>query len=143
MSVVISGASARLYINGQPVGFATNVTVTQSLQNARVDVLNNVLSEEIETVGISVTVTADMVKMRQKALSQAGVWPVAIGTGATVAVINFPYLDMELYNEVQDEPIYRVTRCKPANRTVTVGARDIMTTNASFDAIGFDDNPSA
>lgn len=127
-----SGARAKLFFDGNiEAGWCTGLSGSESMQLSRVDVLSNIDSEEIEPVGRTVQFNADFVRIKKRSLVKMGIWP----RGGTKAVVTLPPMVAEVYDHVDDEPVYRIIGIKPESRTFRVDARGLMTSSASFQAL--------
>ena len=56
MANVLSGARAKLIVNGNEIGYASNVSASEQIALQRVDVLGDIDSKEIVPVGRAVSV---------------------------------------------------------------------------------------
>ncbi len=132
MPRAISGARAKLYFNGTvEAGWATGVNINENISLQRIDVLGNAFSEEIETIGVSVTMTADFVRILGTSLQAMGIWP----QGGTLDLVNFPALTAHIFDESGETVIYKVTGLKGESRQVRLDRQGVMTTNASWQGI--------
>lgn len=104
MANVLSGARAKLIVNGNEIGYASNVSASEQIALQRVDVLGDIDSKEIVPVGRAVSVQAAFVRISGQSLKDLGLIP----RGGTVDVINFPEITMEVYDQVSDQLIWRV-----------------------------------
>ena len=130
MANVLRGARAKLVVNGNEIGYASNVSASEQIALQRVDVLGSIDSKEIVPVGRTVSVQAAFVRISGQSLKDLGLIP----RGGTVDVINFPEITMEVYDQVSDQLIWRVEGCRAESRSWTVQAGSIVTSNASFQA---------
>lgn len=130
MANVLSGARAKLIVNGNEIGYASNVSASEQIALQRVDVLGDIDSKEIVPVGRAVSVQAAFVRISGQSLKDLGLLP----RGGTVEVVNFPEITMEVYDQVSDQLIWRVEGCRAESRSWTVQAGSIVTSNASFQA---------
>jgi hypothetical protein len=135
----ISGPRAKLFINNIEAGWATNFSATETITQVPIEVLGNIDAEEIEAVGRMVNCTASFVRIKLYSLQQQGFWP----RGVTNDIIEWPAMDAELYDQVSDEPICRVTHLRATTRSWTIDRRGLMTVNAAFVGIRlFDEQES-
>jgi hypothetical protein len=130
MATVLSGARAKLIVNGVEVGYASNVSATENIALARVDVLGDIDSKEIVPVGRSVSVQAGFIRISGESLKDLGLIP----RGGTLDVLGFPELTMEVYDQVGDFPVWRVEGCRAESRSWQVQAGSVVSVNASFQA---------
>jgi hypothetical protein len=130
MATVLSGARAKLIVNGTEVGYASNVSATENIALARVDVLGDIDSKEIVPVGRSVSVQAGFIRISGESLKDLGLIP----RGGTLDVLEFPELTMEVYDQVGDFPVWRVEGCRAESRSWQVQAGSVVSVNASFQA---------
>lgn len=134
MEKVFSGARAKLYFNtalGQvEAGFATGISVNESHQLQRVNVLGNLDSEEIIPTSRSVDVRCDLVRISGRSLRQLGIWP----KGQTVDVLNFPELTIVVYDGVENKIVAQIEGARCETRSFQVQAGAVVSENASFQA---------
>lgn len=127
-----SGARAKIFFDGsKEVGWGTGVNGQETTQLARVDVLGDIDTQEIEPVGRTVTFSMDVVRILNEPLRVMGIWP----EGGTADVINFPAMSVEVYDTVGDKVLYKITGCRPETRGWRVDRGDLMRVNCSFQAI--------
>lgn len=133
-SNVLSAPRAKLIVNGAngnvEVGYASNVSATENIALQRVDVLGDIDSKEIVPVNRTVSVQAGFVRLSGTSLQDLGLMP----RGGTLDVLNFPEVTIEVYDQVNDTPIWRIEGCRAESRNWTVQAGSIVSTNASFQA---------
>lgn len=131
-----SGPRAQLWVTGASgrvlVGWGTGCSGTVSVQQMRIDVLNNPASEEIEPVGYTVSGTFDRVRIVDVSLLDLGIDPTQ---GDTINFVNFPALNIDIYDEVGDQPIERIYGARMSQRSWSVQARGIMSEQVSFEAL--------
>jgi len=135
----ISGAAAKLLVNGVVVGRATGVSASETITQVPVQVLGEIDVVEYEPVSRDVTFTADVVRISLDAVNKSsgslqsqGAWP----RGGTVEVINFPEMTALILDITKDpeQVIYKIEGVSPETRTWRVDQGSIMTVNASFRA---------
>jgi hypothetical protein len=130
MADVLSAPRAKLLVNGNEVGYASNVSATENIALQRVDVLGDIDSKEIVPVARSVSVQAGFVRISGESLKDLGLIP----RGGTIDVLTFPELTLEVFDQVSDQPVWRIEGCRAESRNWTVQAGSIVTSNASFQA---------
>jgi len=134
MEKVFSGARAKLYFNtalGQvEAGFATGISVNESHQLQRVNVLGNIDSEEIIPTSRSVDVRCDLVRISGRSLRQLGIWP----KGQTVDVLSFPEITIVVYDGVENKIVAQIEGARCETRSFQVQAGAVVSENASFQA---------
>lgn len=138
----VTGARCKLLINGVEVGFATGISITENIAQQPIDVLGEIDSVEIEPTGRSVTMNANMVRIKSQTLQSLGVWP-AVDKG-TVEAVNFPAMDGLVLDAVDDNTVlYKVEGLKCQNRSLNVDSRGIMSLNVSFMGLRLFDETNA
>lgn len=131
MPRAVTGARAKLYMDGKEVGYATGVNAQESITQVPIEVLGDIDAKEIEPIGRAVTMSASAVRIVGESLRSLGFWP----KGGTGDVINFAGLTAELHDEVNDEPIAIITGLKPENLNWRVDRAGLATYDASFRGI--------
>lgn len=124
----VSGARAKVLINNQEVGWATGVDITENIDQLPVEVLGDIDVVEHEPNRRTVTVSVRTLRILKKSLQAMGIWP----RGGTADVINFPPMDLMVYDAVGDAPIDRVTGVKANSRQLALDRAGLYSTNASF-----------
>lgn len=130
MSKAISGAAARILIGGVTVGYATNVSATETIEQFPVQVLGEIDVQEFVPVARTVSAQADFIKLRLNSLTQQGIFP----RGETLEVLNFPEMVWAIYDYAADVIIATLEGVVPESRTWRVSQGSIILTNASFRA---------
>jgi hypothetical protein len=123
-----AGARAKLFINDKLVGWATGVSGQETISLQRIDVLGNIDSQEIEAVSRMVTMTADFVRILKNSLQEQGLWP----KGGTADIINFPEMNAEIYDDIDDQAVVRIIGLKAESRNWRVDRAGVMTQNCTF-----------
>jgi len=73
--LVLSGARARLMIDGIPIGWATNVSVSESISYEEVRVLDNIQVQEHVPTSYAVGLSASRIRIVGKTLKSQGFFP--------------------------------------------------------------------
>ena len=135
----ISGARARLLIDGREVGYATGVNASEDITNVRVNVLGEIDSQEIVPTSRTVSVNCNFVRILNSSLGDQGAWV----EGDTDAVLQFPDLTIQILDRVSGSNIWAIKGARCQTRNWTVDSGGIMSTNVSFEAIGMEDETPA
>lgn len=138
----VTGARCKLLINGVEVGFATGISITENIAQQPIDVLGDIDSVEIEPTGRSVSMSANMVRIKSQTMQSLGIWPKV--DGGTVEAVNFPAMDGLVLDAVDaDTVLYKVEGLKCQNRSLSVDSRGIMSLNVSFIGLRLFDETNA
>ncbi|GMV42853.1 MAG: hypothetical protein AMXMBFR64_45690 [Myxococcales bacterium] len=124
----VSGARAKVLINNQEVGWATGVDITETIDQLPVEVLGEIDVVEHEPNRRTVTVSVRAIRILKKSAQAMGIWP----RGETADVINFPPMDLMVYDVVGNAPIDRVTGVKANSRQLSLDRAGLYATNATF-----------
>lgn len=131
-----SGPRCKILFDGtNEAGWATGVNGTATYQLQRVDVLGDHKTQEIEIVGLTVSLTLDFVRMLNKSLKQMGIRR----EGSTAEIVDTPSMTIEVYDKVGDRPVYRVKGLKFETLSFRCDARGLCTTNASMQGTDFEE----
>ena len=129
-----SGAAAKVYAETAKgrveVGWATGISGNENIALQRVDVLGEIDSQEIEPVGRTVSFTCEFVRIKSAGLQEMGLAP----RGDTVAVLEFPELTFEIWDQVDDKVRIKLMGCKCESRGWRLDRQSVMTENASYQA---------
>jgi hypothetical protein len=131
----ISGSRAKLFLGDTEVGFAVNVSGTETQMLQRIDAMGDAYSKEIVAVRRVASFTAAHVRIKNGSLKALG----AMARGSTTNILNFPPLTALLYDDLLDEPIEKITGCVAEQRSWSVDAAGIVNENVSFQAIRMKD----
>lgn len=126
----ISGAAVKILIGDTPVGRATGVSATETIEQTPVQIMGDIDVVEHEPTSRTVTVTADFVRIRLNSLTEQGIFP----RGNTAEVVNFPEMTWLVYDGVNDVVLWTLDGVVPESRTWRVDQGTIMTVNGSFRA---------
>lgn len=72
---IITGARSRFSMKGKTIGYARNVTVTETLEYEDIDVLDNIETEEFVPISYKVTMSASMFRIIGATLKSEGLIP--------------------------------------------------------------------
>ena len=129
-----SGARCKLTLDGVDVGWATGVEVDETIQQVRVDVLDDPYTQEIETVGITVSGRIAQVKMYGNTLAEASQGK-KYPQGSKVDVLLHPALTLTIVDSIEGKALLVVYGLKFSGRSHNVDRMSVMMTNVSFQAI--------
>jgi len=131
-----AGARAKIIFEGtREAGWATGISGNVTYQLARVDVLGDHRSQSIEVVGMTVSFTADFVRILKKSLKQMGIRE----QGETATIVNAPPMTVEIYDAVGDVPIYRIKGAVFETLNFRLDRAGLLTKNCSFQATDFEE----
>ena len=133
---VLSGARARLMIEGVPVLYATNVSYSEEIQYDPVEVLDLLEVAEFVAVAYRVTFTSQHVRVVTNTIKNRD--GIAIFPKLT-DIIGAPELTAAVEDNVTGQVISNIERVKAARYTVNIGARGIVLTDVEFVAIRIQD----
>tara|TARA_Y100000114_G_C11649320_1_gene273342 strand:- start:79 stop:516 length:438 start_codon:yes stop_codon:yes gene_type:complete len=138
----ITGARCKLLIRGVEVGFATGISISENIQQQPIDILGEIDSVEIEPTGRSVSMTANLVRIKGETVQSLGIWPKV--DGGTVEAVNFPAMDALILDSVDDSTVlYKVEGLKCQSRSLNVDARGVFSLNVSFIGLRMFDETNA
>jgi len=131
---ITTGARARFSMNGQRMGFALGVTVTENIRQEPIIPLDNIEPVEFETLESSIQVEVRMYKIPNEDLVAAGLYP---SSGRTpderkLNLLNFAPMTADIYDSKSGDYIYTLNDLVPTARRVTVDSRGVVVTNYSF-----------
>lgn len=137
MANVFTGCRARFQLNGKTVGYATGVTVRETITYEPIKVLDNIQTKEHAPTDYDVSMTADMVRIVGESVKTAGYFPKQgttpqehlsniIAEGVLTATI----LDNQTGKVVRSVEGVRITES-----SMTVTARGVVGENVSMVAI--------
>ena len=132
MGKSFGGARAKILVNGIEVGYATGVSGNEAIAQVPIEALGDAYVKEHELVGITVSLSADFVRMRQESLIQQGLWP----TGDTDDLLAFNDTPMtwDVYDQSTDKVVERIDGVVCESRGWRVDRGSVMMVNASFRA---------
>ena len=141
---VMTAARARFFMNGQRMGHALGVTVTENIQQDPVSVLDNVRPVEFATTAYSATLRVQVYKLPNEDIVQAGLWP-RQGRDPDEQkslLLNFQPMTCDLYDSHMQQFVGKVFGVMPTTRTLNFQPRGIIVSDLSFVALGFSDEGS-
>ena len=156
---VITGAKAKVKINGTTVGYATGVSIVENTINGRVESLGFIDSREITPIGRVVTATASMIRIFN--VNDASVLngddqdqgdelvvggprnngPTALNitdslnarTTKVLQAAQNPF-NLEIYDNISGQVIYTVVNCRLASQNIAVDRASLMGVQVTMDA---------
>jgi hypothetical protein len=133
---VLSGARARLLIEGVPVMYCTNVSWSEEIQMDPVEVLDLLPVAEFVEVAYRVTFTSQHVRVVSNPIKNRD----GIRIFPTLSqMINSKELVGSIEDSLTGKVLANVQRVKASRYTVNVGARGIVLTDVEFVAIRIED----
>lgn len=133
---VLSGARARLMIDGVPVLYATNVNYSEEIQYDPVEVLDLLEVAEFVPVAYRVTFTSQHVRVVTNPIKNRDgiqIFP------SLPDILQAPDLTAAIEDNVTGEVLANIQRVKASRYTVNIGARGIVLTDVEFVAIRIED----
>lgn len=130
--LVLSGARARLSIQGVKVGYCTNVSWSEEQQHDPVEVLDQFDVAEHVPVSYRVTFSAQMVRIVTN--------PIKLRDGVVIMprledILTAPEMTATIEDRATGTIVANVERVKCVRYTQNVGARGIVLTDVEFVAI--------
>lgn len=133
-NVVLTGARARFLINGVKVGFATNVSVSETITYEPVQVLDNIQVQEHVPTGYDVTLSMSRIRIVGKTLKSQGFFP-SVGANAEEHLSNV-LTNGELVCVLEDNETGTILgtfeQCKVQSHNWTINARGIVGNDVTF-----------
>ena len=159
MANVITGAKAIVKVGGKIAGYATGISVTESILNGRVESLGRIDTREITPIGRVVTASVNFIRIFKTsdengiATNEVDESGLTYTTGdveasdddRTVAALNFGVgdarIDLEIYDSApqgdlsgEDVLMYSVIDCKPSSQNIVVDRGSMMGVQVTMDA---------
>jgi hypothetical protein len=156
MANVITGAKAKITINGAVVGYATGISIAENTLNGRVESLGYIDSREIVPISRNVQVMATMIRIFDAYVGNAGngIQGVAggdtddngfVNSAAVVErtiedrtrdVLNKAYFDIQIIDSSSSDNkvIYTVKNCKISSQNIVVDRASLMGVQVMMDA---------
>jgi len=136
-SPILTGARARFSINGVKVGYATGVSVRESLTHEPIKVLDEIQVKEHVPVDYEVSITADMIRLIGTTLKSLGWFP---KQGATPKAHLDNILAIgEMYAHIEDSSsgdlITVVEGVRVSERNVNITSRGVVGENVTMVAL--------
>lgn len=138
---VLTGARARFSLDGVKVGYATGVSVRESLTLEPVQVLDNIQVSEFAPTSYEVSMTADFVRIVGETIKSKG-WFAKQGSSPEDHLTNI-LASGELTASIEDtsvdsggpQVIMNVEGVRISEQNVSIAARGVVGTNVSMVAI--------
>lgn len=134
MAEILTGARARLQLNGVKVGFATGVSVRDTIDYEPVQVLDNLHVESHEPIGYTASMSADRVYLVDKPLKSQG-WVPKQGKSSLEHLLNI-LATGELVALIEDSKtgtvVKQVEGVKISEQSFSVTARGVVSENVSM-----------
>ena len=134
---LITGARARLSVEGVKIGYATGVTVSEAIQYEEAIVLDNIEVEEHVPVGYNVSFTTSLLRVVDKTLKSLGIFP-SVG-GSTSEHLENILVSGVLEATIEDVPTKKIfamlEQCRIAGHDWSLNPRGILSENVTWVAI--------
>lgn len=126
----LPGAVLTFYVNNNTkVGWATDLTLNDNHNLVRIDVLGNIYTEEIETVGINVSFSAGMVRIKDEVMASFGLRP----TGDTGEIAAFDYFSGQVADQ-EGNVLWAIEKIRFESASWNITRDAVVTANANFQA---------
>lgn len=134
---VITGARARVLINGVRIGYATNVSVNEETQYEPVEVIDDFEVSEHVPVGFRVSGSIGFIRTFGESIKSLGFRPAAGQSSEEHLenVINAAEITMALEDKIGGQSFRTLTDVKFSSESIQVMARGLSATDVSFVAI--------
>lgn len=159
MANVITGAKAIVKVGGEVAGYATGISVTESILNGRVESLGRIDSREITPIGRVVSLTCNFIRifktseengLAEGEVDESGITYTTDAVESsdderTVAALNFGVgdqrIDLQIFDsapqgdtEGNDVLMYTIVDCKPSSQNIVVDRGSMMGVQVTMDA---------
>ena len=133
---VLSGARARLLLDGVPVLYCTNVNYSEEIQQDPIEVIGQLETAEFVPVAYRCTFTAQWVRVVTN--------PIKNRDGIRIFpklsdILTAPDLTAAIEDSVTGEVLANIHRVKATRYTANIGARGIVLTDTEFVCIRIED----
>jgi hypothetical protein len=137
MSEVYTGCRARFSLNGTKVGFATNVSLRETINYEPVDVLDDITTKEHAPTGYTVNMSASTVRIVNESIKAAGYFPKqGVDSAAFLRnIVTNGVLTATLQDSITGKTVGHVTGVRISERNLQVTARGIVGEDVTFVAI--------
>lgn len=141
---VFTGSRARFFFNGSKLGHTLNITITETIGQELVQVLDNLAATEVATVSIAWTIRVRKYRIPNEDIVTSGLWPAAGRTPDELKrnLLNFGPLSADVYDSHTDAKVAHVWGVYPQTRTMDIQARGLVSHDCTFIALGFSDEGS-
>jgi hypothetical protein len=134
---MLTGARARFYLDGVPVGYANSVTIDESVNYEPVEILGQLHDEEHVPTSYKVNLSAEMFRVVGKTLKSDGFFP-STDQDATTHLLNVlttKGLTATVEDRVTGQTIARLEQVKIASHNWTIDRTSITGERVEFVAI--------
>lgn len=136
-----TGARALFSVNGKKIGYAKNVSGSESIEYIPLEVLDNVEVEEFVAVAYRVSLSASMFRIVGETFKSNGLFP---SNGKNTAdhllnILNIGEMDAQLVDTKTKKIIAQYTQVKVASQNFTVDAKGLVGNDVEFVAIRVQD----
>lgn len=134
---ILTGVRARFRLNGIVVGYATGVTLRQTITYEPIKTLDSIVTRSHEPTDYDVNLTADMVRLVGKTIKSNGWFP---QQGVTVEdfltnILNSGVLSASLEDNHTGQMVSMVEGVRISESSVNISARGVVGENVSFVAL--------
>ena len=134
--LVFTGARARLSVNGQVVGYATNCTGSEEIQYEPIRVLDHIQTVEFVPIGYDVTFSASRVRLIGQPIRgpDLAIFPKLGNNDAQHLqnILNLADLTAQIEDSITSQIFMILEQCKVARHNWTVVARGIVGEDIEF-----------
>lgn len=138
---IVSGARAIFALSSQVIGWARNLSMTESIEYIPVEVLNNIEVAHHVPIAYRVSMTASFIRILGASFKSLGFVP-KVGVDATEHIrniLNLADLTASITDTVSNTVLQTVTNVRVGDTSLSVDARGLMGHDVSMTAIRVSD----
>jgi len=134
---VTTGCRVRLMLNGTKIGYATGVTIRESIAYEPINVLDNIATKEHVPVGYTCSMTAETIRIVGSSLKKAGYFPKQGTSSADFLrnIVTNGEMTGGVYDSISRKLIQQVEGVKISEQSVNYTARGVTGQSVSMVAI--------
>lgn len=141
---VCTGARAAVYANGEKIGVATGVDITENLRQEPLRVLDKLVPDGFATVSLEVNVRFSKLRIPNRNFVTMGLWPSVDNEESVTkaSILDFPELTFRVKDSKTGTNVGTVVGAVPGQRNIRYQPGTVVVEDGQFPAILFGDEGS-
>lgn len=128
----IGAPMAEVWCKGVRVGWATDVSLRESLDQTPILPLGTIFVQEHVLTGAQYSFTCGTVMIEDAPMSALGIYPEGQGQTGSDAMVAFPEVDFVLLQRIKKTPVFTLIGCKASGSTLSLARGGVLVQGGSW-----------
>lgn len=128
----IGAPMAEVWADGKRVGWATDISIQERLDQVPVLPLGTIFVEQHVLTGAQYTFTCGSVMIEDEHFAQQGFYPQGQGQSGSDAMVSFKEVSFVLFQRIAKKPIVTLIGCKASGYTLSLARGGVLVQGGSW-----------